>query len=143
MEFIVSRRSHTQKLNNEDGFTLVELIVTATLVSVASMAIIGIFTTIGIINRQSRNMAVATAIAEQKIEIYRDAGYEAIPTGSPAEDFSNKLPANFGAPKSAVANVTTVSPGLKRVDILINYTESGSPKKVQTTTLMTERGINR
>lgn len=137
------RRNLLAPAANQRGFTLVELVVTATLVAVASMAIIGIFITIGTLNRQSRNLAVATAIAEQKVETYRDAGYAAIPVGNPGEDFSSMLPTNFGNPKSAVANVTVVSPGLKRVDILINYTEGGTPKKVQTTTLMAERGINR
>jgi prepilin-type N-terminal cleavage/methylation domain-containing protein len=128
---------------NQQGFTLVELIVTAAYVATASAAIIGIFITIGAINRESRNMSVATALAEQKIETYRNAGYNAVPIGTPAEDFSSKLPTNFGSPKSAVANVTTPSTGLKQVDIVISYTENKRPKKVQMSTLMTQRGINR
>jgi type II secretory pathway pseudopilin PulG len=130
-------------LRNQHGFTLVELIVTSTYVAAASAAIIGIFIVIAPLNRESRNLAAATATAEQKIEIYRDAGYAAIPTGTPAEDFTSKLPANLGAPRSAIANVSEPQAGLKQVNIVISYSDGGKTKKVQTSTLMTPRGINR
>ncbi len=133
----------SEHLGNERGFTLVELIVTATYVAAASAAIIGIFIAVGTLNRHSRNLAVATALAEQKMETYRDAGYAAIPTGSPAENFSSSLPSNFGSPKSALANVTIVQPGLKQVDVILSYTEDGRPKTVRLRTLMAQRGINR
>jgi type II secretory pathway pseudopilin PulG len=130
-------------LRSQNGFTLVELIVTATYVAAASAAIIGIFITVGKMNRYSRNMTTATALAEQKIEVYRDAGYAAIPVGSPAEDFSSQLPANFGSPKAAVANVTESPVGLKKVDVVITYTDDGRPKKVELTTLVAQKGIDR
>ncbi|HEX7259750.1 MAG TPA: hypothetical protein VF272_02350 [Candidatus Saccharimonadia bacterium] len=130
-------------LRSQNGFTLVELVVTAVFVTVASAAIITIFIVVGKLNKQARNMAVATALAEQKLEIYRDAGYHAIPTGAPAETFTGALPANFGSPKSAVANVTTPQAGLKRIDIIITYTDDKRTKNVQISTLMTQRGINR
>lgn len=130
-------------LRSEKGFTLVELVVTATFVAITSAAIVDIFITVGKLNKEARNLAVATALAQQKLEVYRDSGYAAIPTGSPAVDFTSSLPANFGSPKSAVANVTTPQAGLKKVDIVISYQEGGVPKHVQISTLMAQRGINR
>jgi type II secretory pathway pseudopilin PulG len=130
-------------IKNQEGFTLVELVVTAVFVAAASAAIIGIFIVTGKLARQSRNLAVATALAEQKIEVYRDAGYAALPTGTPAEDFSGSLPANFGGPKSAVTNVSLPHAGLKQVDVVILYTEDKRPKQVRLTTLIAQRGINR
>ncbi len=122
---------------------MVEVVVTAAFVAVASAAIIEIFITVARLNREARNLSVATALAEQKLEVYRDAGYNAVPTGTPAEDFSGSLPANFGSPKSAVSNVTTPQSGIKQVDIVISYYDSGRQKNVQITTLMAQRGINR
>lgn len=130
-------------LRSQSGFTLVELIITATFVAAASAAIVGIFITVNTLNKHARNMAVATALAEKKIETYRDGGYAALPVGSPAENFSSELPANFGSPKSAVANVSETTPGLKRVDVIITYTEDSQPKNISISTLMAERGINR
>lgn len=122
---------------------MIELVVTAVFISITAAAIINIFILTGKLNKQARNMAVATALAEQKLETYRDAGFNAIPTGSPAETFTSVLPANFGSPKSAIANVSSPQPGLKRVDIVITYTDDRRTKNVRLTTLMAQRGINR
>ncbi len=132
-------------VRHEKGFTLVELIVTATVVTIASLAIMTIFLVTAKLNKHARNMAVATALATQKLETYRDAGFSAIPTGAPAETFTNLLPANFGNPKSAVANVAVdpTKPGLKQVDIIISYFDDKQLKKIQVSTIVAQRGINR
>ena len=130
-------------LRGEDGFTLVELIITATYVAAASAAIVGIFIVVGKLNKEARNLAVATALAQQKIETYRDAGFTAIPTGSPAETFSSVLPANFGSPKSATTTVTESPSGLKTVDVVITWVDDHRTKKVEMTTLIAQRGIDR
>jgi type II secretory pathway pseudopilin PulG len=131
------------QLRRQDGFTLVELVITASFVAVASAAIIGVFITVGKLNKQARNMSTVTAIAEGKIENYRNAGYTAATVGSPAETFTSTLPSNLGSPKSAVVNVTTPSTGLKQVDVVITYTDDGKLKKVQLSTLIGQRGIDR
>ena len=130
-------------LRSERGFTMVELVVTATYVAVASASIIGIFIAVSRLNTAAKNQTRATALAQQKLETYRDAGYNAIPAGSPAETFTNSMPSGLGSPKSAVTNVTVIQPGLKKVDVVISYTDYGRAKIVTLSTLMAERGINR
>ena len=132
-------------LRDKRGFTLVELVVTAMFITTASLAIITIFILIATLNKHARNLAIATALANEKLETYRDAGFSAIPMGSPAETFTSSLPANFGSPKSAVSNVTLVptKPGLKQVDVVISYYDDKQLKKVQVTTLVAQRGIKR
>lgn len=130
-------------LDKQNGFTLVELIITATFVAAASAAIVGIFITIEHLNRESRNLTIATQIAQQKLETYRNANYNSIAVTPPADDFSGMLPANFGTPKSALVTVTETTPGLKKVDIAISYTENKVPKKVQISTYIAQRGIDR
>jgi type II secretory pathway pseudopilin PulG len=131
------------RLKDQRGFTIVELVITASYTAAASAAIIGIFITVNTLNRQARNLAEATAVAQQKVETYRDAGYTAVPVGTPAETFTNQLPINLGSPKSAIANVTQLQNGLKQVDIRISYTDGRRTKNVYTSTLISQRGINR
>lgn len=130
-------------LDSESGFTLVELIITATFVAAASAAIIGIFITVNKLNKQSRNLAVVTGIAEQKIESYRNGAYSAIPTGTPAEDFTSSLPTNLGSPKSATTNISESTAGLKTVDVIITWKEDGLTKNVRLSTVVAQRGIDR
>lgn len=132
-----------KNLKSSDGFTLVELVVTAVFISITLVAIINIFIFTGKLNKQARNLAVATALAEKKLEIYRDAGFNALPLGTPAETFTASLPASLGSPKSAVANISSPQAGLKQVDVMISYTDDKKTKKVQVSTYMAQRGINR
>jgi type II secretory pathway pseudopilin PulG len=130
-------------LKSQSGFTLVELVITATYVAAATAAIVGIFIVIGKLSKQSRNLAVATALAEQEVEKWRNSPYTAIPIGTPADDFSSSLPANFGSPKSALANITESPTGIKNVDVVVTYYDDNRPKKIELTTLIGQRGIDR
>ena len=131
------------RLKDQSGFTLVELIITATYVAAASGAIVGIFITISQLNRLSRNLASATAAAQQQMEIYRDGGYASVPLGDPAEDFTDKLPSQLASPRSATTAVTEIQPGLKKVVTKIRYTDGNKEKNVQMTTMIAQRGISR
>lgn len=122
---------------------MVELIITATFVAAASAAIVGIFITVNKLNKQARNLAIVTAIAQQKIETYRNGAYSAIPTGTPAETFTSSLPANLGSPKAAITNVGGSTAGIKTVDVQINWQEDGVTKHVQISTIIAQRGIDR
>ena len=131
------------QMRNESGFTLVELIITATFVAAASTAIIGIFISVSILNAQARNISLATALAEKKLETYRDAGYSAIPTGNPAETFTSEMVPQLGSPRSATTIVTVPQAGLKQVDVKVMFTQNGRTQNIQLSTLVAQRGINR
>lgn len=131
------------RYKNQAGFTLVELIITATFVAAAGLAIVSLFITIGKLSTQSRNLSIVTAIAEQKLETYRNAPFTAIPLGTPAETFTGSLPANLGTPKSAVANVATVQSDLKKVDVVVTWYEGTKQKQIRMSTLVAKTGINR
>ncbi|MBW3538229.1 type II secretion system GspH family protein [Candidatus Parcubacteria bacterium] len=128
---------------DESGFTLIELIITVTFVTIALVAIVEAFITVDKLNRQARNLAIATQLAGRQVEAARNLGFEAIPA---SQSFTAELPDNFGAPKSGSAEFVDLSPaepGLKRLNVVIYYHEGGIRKDVQLSTLITERGINR
>jgi prepilin-type N-terminal cleavage/methylation domain-containing protein len=129
-------------LGEESGFTLVELIVTATLVAIFVVAVIQMFISIDNINRQSRNLALATQLAQRHMESYRNTGYASIPV-SPVDDFTSQMPSNLASPRSATATITEVNDGLKRVDIAIYYNEGSKRKNVNISTLIAAQGIDK
>lgn len=133
------------RITNPDtaGFTLIELIVTAAFTATMAVIIVEVFVNVGKTIRLSRNLAIATQLAQQQIEIDRNAGYTAIPA---SQDFSSQLPANFGSPKSATATFSDLSPiqaGIKELDIAITWYDAGVQKNVQVSTLITHQGIDR
>lgn len=129
---------------DEVGFTLIEVVVTATFTTMAIIAIVSVFINIEDLNRRSRNLAIAAEIGQQKIESDRNLGYAAIPA---SEDFTSALPGNqFSAPKSAIASFVDLSPavsGLKTLNITMYYTENGHRRDIQISTLIAQRGINK
>lgn len=128
---------------DQSGFTLIELIVTASFVASLAILTVEVFISVGKTNRLARNLSIATQLAQQKIEMDRNAGYNAIPA---SENFSSLLPTNFGAPKSAIAtfsDLSPVQPGLKQLDVIVSWKDSGNIKTVKVTTLVTQRGIDR
>lgn len=127
----------------EGGFTLIELVVTVTFVAAMCVTIVEVFVTIGKLNRQARNYAIAIELAQQKMETDRNLGYSAIPA---SENFSASLPSYFGSPKSATATFADLYPadlGIKQLDIAISYTDAGQTKRVNVSTLIAQTGIDR
>lgn len=131
------------RLHSDSGFTILELIITITFIGVAFLAIMNAFMDISALNRQSKNLVTASHIAQQKIENYRQTAYADIPTGTPAETFTSELPASLADPKAGTISIVETEPGLKRIDIYINYKEGSVNRRVEISTLVSEQGINR
>lgn len=126
------------------GFTLVEQVIAATVLLLVFVSATQAFITIGTINNRANAQTQAIELMQQKLEVIRNTPYANLPVGT--TDFSSSLSAfpALKSPSSATIVVTETDPGiLKRVEITISYTQSGIAKKVQTTTLVGVRGLNR
>lgn len=134
---------------DQSGFSLVELVITSTVMAVAAVSLVTVFTTITSLNRRTRNLTLATQAAQKQVEIYRNTAFSALSIGT--VNFEPDLPAALRAPRTATATFSDADPNadppnpieLMRLDIAITYTEKGQTKKVEVSTLITKRGINR
>jgi prepilin-type N-terminal cleavage/methylation domain-containing protein len=126
----------------QSGFTLVELVITASILAIASTGMVTLFTSAEALNRQARNLTVAGQLAHEKLENARNTLYNGLSVGT--TDFSSSVPEALPAPKTGTVTVIEVDPlGLKRVDVAITWTDSGKTKRVQSSTLVARRGLNR
>lgn len=128
----------------QTGFTLIEQLLTATILSLIVIAVVEGFVGVGLINTRANAQTQADAYLQQQLEIVRNTPYTNLTTG--ANDLSNGL-STFPLlqnPRSATRTVTEITAGtLKRVDITITYTLAGRSKTVSTATLVSNKGINR
>lgn len=132
------------RIGEQRGFTLIELIITATVLAIIVVAVGGMLDSIGAINRSANQLTIATGIAQQQLERYRNIPYNDINVGT--VDLSSALAPypSLHSPRSATATVTQVDPnGLKEVEIDISYTGSGGTKNVQVATEISYKGINK
>lgn len=128
---------------HESGFSLLELVVSAAVMSVMILAIYGYFNHIRSANRHANNIVISNQIAHQQIETYRNTSYNDLVVGT--HDVSSILTPypSLHAPRTATAVITETEPnGLKQISLTITYTDNGGVKTVYMNTLVASRGVN-
>lgn len=128
----------------ERGFSLIELIVAMAFMGVVILSLFELFAQIRQANRQANNYTIATQVGQQIIELYRNTSYVNIPVGT--RDYATTLApyANLKNPRSATAVATEVdAAGLKQIDVTVSYNERSGIRRIQFTTLVASKGINR
>lgn len=132
------------KHNRESGFSLLELVISAAVMSIIILAIYGFFDNVRAINRFASNLVIANQVAQQQLETYRNTPYNNLTTGS--QNLSGILTPypSLRSPRTAIAMITELqSNGLKQIDLTITYTERGGTKTIMVSTLVASRGINK
>jgi prepilin-type N-terminal cleavage/methylation domain-containing protein len=126
------------------GFTLIEVVVTAAFVGIVVLAIDQMFVALRQVNREADQYTIATEVAQQLVEQYRNLPYTAISTGT-TDVTSSALSSypSLKSPRSATITVTQVDPnGLKQLDVAVSYTDRTGTKNVQFETVVSNKGIN-
>jgi type II secretory pathway pseudopilin PulG len=131
------------KAREQSGFTLIEFVVAATLLATVIISVAVTMDNIKAINYSANNLTIATEVAQQQLELYRNTPYNQIAVG--AQDISSSLTPypSLQSPRSATATVTQVNAnGIKQIDIAITYTGRGGTKRIQVTTQVANKGLN-
>ena len=128
--------------NRQGGFSLVEIAVGLVVVGLIVISLSNVFISIGVIQRQSDHLSLASRIAEQKIESLRNNHYNSLPLSPPPIDFTSELPDDLASPRSAQVSVSEPEAGMKRIEVTITYREGGRSKTVQLSALIGNIGIS-
>ena len=118
--------------------------MTAAFVGIVVLAIDQMFVALRQVNREADQYTIATEVAQQLVEQYRNLPYTAISTGT-TDVTSSALSSypSLKSPRSATITVTQVDPnGLKQLDVAVSYTDRTGTKNVQFETVVSNKGIN-
>lgn len=126
----------------KSGFSLVEIAVGVAVIGLIIVALSDLFITITGIQRQSRNLALASRLAEQKIESLRNSHYNSLELSPPSLDFTAEMPAELASPRLAQVVVSEPAPGMKRLDVTVTYREGSRDKTVALSALIGNIGIS-
>jgi|ADGO01.1.fsa_nt_gi prepilin-type N-terminal cleavage/methylation domain len=126
--------------HREHGFSLAELMVTLVVVGVVVSSISLLLVTIQRGQRETAYMEMATRAAQRQIEVLRNNQYNQLVPGLDLT-FTDELPDTLPGPKSGVIVVTEPTPGLRRVDVTVTYTNGGQQKSVKLSSLIGVLGV--
>lgn len=128
--------------NHNRGFTLLEVLLTTAVAGFVLLGITSMITTLNVINDRTRDLTLANALAENKVESLRSIGFVGLPTPPASVDFTNELPASLAEPRSAAyAIASTPDPNIYRATITITYNDHGSQRELEYQTLIGELGV--
>lgn len=129
------------KRKGEDGFTLIELIVTITIMGILIVGIVNLYITIETSQRKSYHLEVANRAGERQIEVLRNAQFGSLTPGEDI-DFTTSLPNDLPEPRSGIVEVSEPESGLRRVDVTITYKDGGGSRTIRQSSLIGIIGIS-
>jgi len=130
-----------------------ELLVAMAFLGIVLVSLTDLFIGLRQINYEANSYTIATQVAHQLMEKYRNTAYGSITTGT-TDVTSSALSAypQLRTPRSATTTVSYITAtgassasdvGLKQVDVGVSYTSRTGTKNVQFRTWISNRGINR
>lgn len=125
--------------NKSDGFTLVELIVSITVIGIVTVSVVGLFLTVQSTQRRTVYLEGATRAAQREMESLRNNNYNNLVAGQTI-DFTSQLPTSLKQGKGTVL-VSEPNAGLKRIDITVEYYEGNNRLEVKLSSLVGILGI--
>jgi type II secretory pathway pseudopilin PulG len=120
---------------------MVEVMVTIMFLGFVVIGVTQLFLSIQRVQEKTTWLQAASHAAQTQIESLRNNNYNSLTDGQ-VITFTNQLPANLPAPKSAQAVISEPQAGLKKVDVTISYSDHGSPHTVKLTSLIGVIGIS-
>ena len=119
---------------------MIELIVTIVVIGLIVLAVTSLYITINSTQRSARLLETATRAGEQQVESLRNNNYTLLTVGQTI-DFTSQLPASLPTPRNAQVIVGEPIPGVKRVDVTIQYRDTNRDRTVKFSSLIGQIGI--
>ncbi len=126
---------------SQSGFTIPELIVTIVFIGFAFIGITQLYLSIQRIQEETTYVQIASHAAQTEIESLRNSNYNSLTVGQNI-DFSGALPSNLPSPRSGTVVVSSPMAGLARVDATVSYTDHGTQRQVELSSMIGIIGIS-
>lgn len=128
-------------MKNQEGFTIVELLATILVFGVVSVGLATLFYNLQYTQRQTTYLDAATRAAQREVEVLRNNSYNSLAVGQNI-NFTSDLPNTLPKNKSGTVAVSEPSPGIKRVDVVVSYTDGGKTQTVNLSSLIGVIGLS-
>lgn len=118
---------------------MLELIISIAIIAIVVPALsIGLRGLI-VLNNRSRDLALTSMVAENKVEELRSSGFNSLNVGT--YTFTSELPNEMSNPKSATYTITNPSSGIKQISITVNYWDYTRTRTLTYKSIVSELGV--
>jgi len=123
----------------QSGFTIVELVLAIVTFAFVGAAIAEL--TLGILSVQTRTsyLQAATRAAQTEVESLRNNNYNQLVNGS---NIAFTVPSFLPGPRSGNVAISEPTPGMKRVDVTVSYTDHGTTETIELSSTIGIIGIS-
>ncbi len=135
----MSNSTNRQHPSQQNGFTLVELIITITVFAIIVPALASMLGQLDGVNDRARDLSVVNALVENKVEGLRSVSFSGLTNGT--TDFSSELPISVALPRSATYTISAVNSALKQIDVSVVYNDHGQTRTISYRTYIGELGV--
>ena len=135
----LNNHSSGQLSASSGGYTIVELIVALVVGALLVGVVNNIVTNQVYLSQRGRDLVLANAYAEQKVEELRSIGYLGLSDGT--TDITSELPDELSEPRNAEVVVSPYTAAIKEATITITYNEQGTPRTYTYKTYVGELGV--
>lgn len=123
----------------EHGFTIVELIVSLVVGALMFSSLNTMYTSQAYLSQRGRDVVLANAYVEGKIEALRSAGFLGLSDGT--TNITAELPSELNTPRSGTVTISAYTTAVKQVDISVTYNEQGRSRTYAYRTYIGELGV--
>ena len=134
-------KKHKKVPTDQAGFTIVELLITIVIIGIAGIGIGSLFYATQYTQVRSQHRDLATRAAQRRIEYMRNSSYNTLTAGT-TQNFTADLPSGLPGAKSGVVEITEPTPGIKKLNVTVTYTENGRQRQVKMTSTVGLIGLS-
>lgn len=124
----------------ENGFTIVELLVTIAVIGITAGSLTSMFISIRNIQQQTVYADTATRDAQREIETLRNDNYASLTPGNTI-DFTSQLSGDLPTGSTGSVQISQPATDLRRVDVTVTYKSNGNQHRTTLSSLIGVIGI--
>jgi len=121
------------------GFTIVELVVAIVVSGIVISTVNLIVVNQVHLSERNRDLVLANAYVEGKVESLRSAGFKSLTIGTTS--ITSELPSELSSPRSGSLVVSSLNASTDKVDVSVSYNDQGATRSYTYTTYIGELGV--